>query len=89
VDADAALGDATVSGVIIASATNSHLDQALQAAAAGKAIFCEKPIDLERACNAAMQLETATMLRKPRRPSATTMPWRLSRSPGPPDFPSV
>jgi myo-inositol 2-dehydrogenase/D-chiro-inositol 1-dehydrogenase len=64
VDADAALGDATVSGVIIASATNVHLDQALQAAAAGKVIFCEKPLDLDlkRARNAAMQLETATML---------------------------
>jgi len=64
VDADAALGDAAVSGVIIASATNAHLDQALQAASAGKVIFCEKPLDLdlERARSAAMQLERATML---------------------------
>ena len=37
VDSDAALGDASISGVIIASVTNAHLDQALQAAAAGKA----------------------------------------------------
>lgn len=49
VDMDAALGDASVSGVIIASATNAHLDQSLSAAAAGKAIFCEKPLDLDLA----------------------------------------
>src|ERR1700733_14538620 len=64
VDGDSALGDAAISGVIIASATNAHLDQALRAAAAGKMIFCEKPIDLEfkRARGAAPQLERATML---------------------------
>jgi myo-inositol 2-dehydrogenase / D-chiro-inositol 1-dehydrogenase len=64
VDSDAALGDASISGVIIASATNAHLDQALRAAAAGKTIFCEKPLDLdlERARNAASQLERAAML---------------------------
>jgi len=64
VDADAALGDASISGVIIASATNAHLDQALRAAAAGKTIFCEKPLDLdlERARNAATQLERAALL---------------------------
>jgi myo-inositol 2-dehydrogenase/D-chiro-inositol 1-dehydrogenase len=64
VDCDAALGDSSISGVIIASATNAHLDQALQAAAAGKAIFCEKPLDLDlaRARNAAAPLERATLL---------------------------
>ena len=64
VDLDAALGDAAISGVIIASATNAHLDQALRAAAAGKVIFCEKPLDLEleRARNAAPQLAKATLL---------------------------
>ena len=64
VDLDAALGDAAVSGVIIASATNAHLDQALLAAAAGKAIFCEKPLDLDlaRARSAAAQLSLARML---------------------------
>jgi myo-inositol 2-dehydrogenase/D-chiro-inositol 1-dehydrogenase len=51
-------------GVVIASATNAHLDQALQAAAAAKAIFCEKPLDLDlaRARNAAARLERARML---------------------------
>jgi myo-inositol 2-dehydrogenase/D-chiro-inositol 1-dehydrogenase len=64
VDSDAALGDASISGVIIASATNAHLDQALQAAAAGKAIFCEKPLDLDlaRARGAAAPLARARML---------------------------
>src|SRR5258708_24924119 len=61
VDLDAVLGDASVSGVIIASATNAHLDQALLAAAAGKAIFCEKPLDLDlaRARQAGTNLSTA------------------------------
>jgi myo-inositol 2-dehydrogenase / D-chiro-inositol 1-dehydrogenase len=64
VDIDTALGDASVAGVIIASATNAHLDQALLAAAAGKKIFCEKPLDLDlrRARNAAAQLSGAPML---------------------------
>jgi myo-inositol 2-dehydrogenase / D-chiro-inositol 1-dehydrogenase len=64
VDADAAFGDAAICGVIIASATNAHLDQALRAEVAGKTIFCEKPIDLEfkRARGAAPQLERATIL---------------------------
>jgi myo-inositol 2-dehydrogenase / D-chiro-inositol 1-dehydrogenase len=64
VDADAVLGDGSIAGVIIASATNAHLDQALLAAAAGKAIFCEKPLDLDlaRARGAAPQLSRAKML---------------------------
>jgi myo-inositol 2-dehydrogenase / D-chiro-inositol 1-dehydrogenase len=64
VDSEAVFGDAAISGVIIASATNAHLDQALQAQAAGKTIFCEKPLDLElkRARGAAAQLLKATML---------------------------
>jgi myo-inositol 2-dehydrogenase / D-chiro-inositol 1-dehydrogenase len=63
VDADAAFGDAAISGVIIASATHAHLDQALRAQAAGKAIFCEKPLDLEfKRASAAAQLRKATML---------------------------
>lgn len=46
---DAVLADAGVAGVIIASATDTHLDYCLRAQAAGKAIFCEKPIDLDLA----------------------------------------
>jgi myo-inositol 2-dehydrogenase/D-chiro-inositol 1-dehydrogenase len=47
VDTDQVLGDPGVAGVIIASPTHLHLDQCLQAVAAGKAVFCEKPIDLD------------------------------------------
>ena len=63
-DIDTVLGDASVAGVIIASATNAHLDQALAAAAAGKKIFCEKPLDLDlsRARQAAPELSRATLL---------------------------
>lgn len=41
-----ALNDPAVQAVVIASATNVHADQIEAAARAGKAIFCEKPIDL-------------------------------------------
>jgi myo-inositol 2-dehydrogenase/D-chiro-inositol 1-dehydrogenase len=63
-DTDTALGDSSVSGVIIASATNAHLDQVLSAASAGKAIFCEKPLDLDlaRARKAGAKLAGAAML---------------------------
>jgi len=46
VDRDAALADPAIKGVVIASATDTHADLAIAAAAAGKAIFCEKPIHL-------------------------------------------
>jgi myo-inositol 2-dehydrogenase/D-chiro-inositol 1-dehydrogenase len=46
VDRATALADPKVAGVIIASATNTHAEIAIAAAVAGKAIFCEKPIDL-------------------------------------------
>jgi myo-inositol 2-dehydrogenase / D-chiro-inositol 1-dehydrogenase len=41
-----ALADPKVDAVIIASSTDTHADLAIAAAKAGKAIFCEKPIDL-------------------------------------------
>jgi myo-inositol 2-dehydrogenase / D-chiro-inositol 1-dehydrogenase len=44
-----ALADATISGVIVASSTDTHLDYCLQAVAAGKAVFCEKPLDMDLA----------------------------------------
>src|ERR1051326_9060411 len=46
VDVKTALGDPDVDAVIIASSTDTHADLAIAAAKAGKAIFCEKPIDL-------------------------------------------
>jgi myo-inositol 2-dehydrogenase/D-chiro-inositol 1-dehydrogenase len=45
-DAKTALADPAVDAVIIASSTDTHADLAIAAAKAGKAIFCEKPIDL-------------------------------------------
>jgi len=46
---EAVLADPTVDGVIVASSTDSHLGDCLAAQAAGKAIFCEKPLDLDLA----------------------------------------
>lgn len=48
-DAAAALADPEVGAVIIASSTDTHADLVIAAARAGKAIFCEKPIDLSLA----------------------------------------
>lgn len=45
-DIATALRDPEVDAVIIASSTDTHADLAIAAAKAGKAIFCEKPIDL-------------------------------------------
>ncbi len=41
-----AFADAAVGAVLIASSTDTHARLAIAAARAGKAIFCEKPIDL-------------------------------------------
>ena len=58
------LADPEVAGVIVASATDTHLELCLRAAGAGKAIFCEKPIDLDlaRARAAAPALGHARLL---------------------------
>lgn len=47
--AETALADPRVDAVVIAASTASHADLIERAAAAGKAIFCEKPIDLSLA----------------------------------------
>lgn len=46
---DHALGDPDVAAVLIASSTDTHADLIEAAARAGKAILCEKPIDLDMA----------------------------------------
>jgi myo-inositol 2-dehydrogenase/D-chiro-inositol 1-dehydrogenase len=58
VDLDRVFQDPAIAGVIVASSTDTHLDLCLRAVAAGKAIFCEKPIDLDlaRARSAAERL---------------------------------
>ncbi len=45
-DADAMINDPGIDAVIIGTPTTTHYDLIHAAAAAGKAIFCEKPIDL-------------------------------------------
>lgn len=47
VDEEVALGDSSVGAVVVASSTPSHVPLIMGAARAGKAIFCEKPIDLD------------------------------------------
>ena len=43
-----ALADPAINAVLIASSTDTHADLVEAAARAGKAIFCEKPLDLDR-----------------------------------------
>lgn len=61
---EAALDDPAIKAVVIASSTDTHSDLILRAAAAGKAIFCEKPVDLtiERARACATAVEEAKVL---------------------------
>jgi myo-inositol 2-dehydrogenase/D-chiro-inositol 1-dehydrogenase len=51
--------DPSIRAVVIASATRTHADLIIEAAARGKAVFCEKPIDLDigrtDACLAAVE----------------------------------
>lgn len=44
-DAGEILGDAAIEAVLICSSTDTHADLIVEAAKAGKHIFCEKPID--------------------------------------------
>ena len=56
--ADQVFGDAAVKAVVIGSSTDTHAELIRRAAAAKKAIFCEKPVDLSlcraRECRAAV-----------------------------------
>ncbi|HUH92091.1 MAG TPA: inositol 2-dehydrogenase [Casimicrobiaceae bacterium] len=56
--ADQVFGDAAVRAVVIGSSTDTHAELIHRAAAAKKAIFCEKPVDLSlgraRECRAAV-----------------------------------
>ncbi|MBL8630873.1 MAG: Gfo/Idh/MocA family oxidoreductase [Rhodospirillaceae bacterium] len=44
---DEALADPNVKGVVVASPTAFHLEHVLACLKAGKAVFCEKPLDLD------------------------------------------
>ena len=59
--ADQVFGDAAIAAVVIGSSTDTHAALIQDAAAAGKAIFCEKPVDLslERARECARAVATA------------------------------
>lgn len=48
-EVDAIFADETIDAVVVASPTDTHSDMILRATAAGKAVFCEKPIDLDLA----------------------------------------
>jgi myo-inositol 2-dehydrogenase/D-chiro-inositol 1-dehydrogenase len=58
--ADEVFADASIHGVIIATPTDTHLDLVRRANTAGKAVFCEKPVDLDlaRARAAAAELNS-------------------------------
>lgn len=59
-DVEAILSASDVDAVIIGTPTDSHFGQIMGAAKAGKAIFCEKPVDMSveniRACMDAVQV---------------------------------
>ena len=64
---EALLSDPSIEGVIIATPTDLHADLIERAAESGKAIFCEKPIDLdlsraERAVAAAARCRVPVMI---------------------------
>ncbi len=44
---EAAFADPSIKAVVVGSSTDTHADLILRAAAAGKHIFCEKPVDLD------------------------------------------
>jgi myo-inositol 2-dehydrogenase / D-chiro-inositol 1-dehydrogenase len=46
---DAIIDDPSIDAVVIASATPTHVDLLTRAVLAGKAVLCEKPIDLDLA----------------------------------------
>lgn len=66
-DTATVMNDKEVVGVVIGSATDTHVDLLLQAAKSGKTIFCEKPISLDiqtvKKCIATLsELKTKCML---------------------------
>jgi myo-inositol 2-dehydrogenase / D-chiro-inositol 1-dehydrogenase len=63
---EAIMADKAIDAVLICTPTDLHADQIEQAARAGKAIFCEKPIDLSaarvKACLDTVAKEKATLM---------------------------
>ena len=46
-DVDAVLADPSVDAILVASPTSTHVDLITRGVLAGKAVLCEKPIDLD------------------------------------------
>jgi myo-inositol 2-dehydrogenase/D-chiro-inositol 1-dehydrogenase len=57
VSVEEALNDPAIGAVVIGSSTDTHANLILRSAASGKAIFCEKPVDLD--VQRARECETA------------------------------
>jgi myo-inositol 2-dehydrogenase/D-chiro-inositol 1-dehydrogenase len=64
--AEQVFGDGAIKAVVIGSSTDTHAELIQRAAAAGKAIFCEKPVDLSlaraRECAAAVTSARVTCM---------------------------
>ncbi len=65
-DIDTIAGSADIDAVVICTPTDMHADLIEQFAQCGKAIFCEKPVDLDvarvRQCLATVQASNATLM---------------------------
>lgn len=65
VTTERALSDPEVGAVVVASSTDTHADLIEASARAGKAIFCEKPVDLNlarvEACLAVVEAESVSL----------------------------
>ncbi|CAL76081.1 Inositol 2-dehydrogenase [Bradyrhizobium sp. ORS 278] len=60
-DADAIIADAKIDAILICTPTDTHADLIEAAVSAGKAVFCEKPVDLDsdRICRCLATVEKA------------------------------
>ncbi|MDE2016479.1 MAG: inositol 2-dehydrogenase [Hyphomicrobiales bacterium] len=65
-DIDGVIGDKSIDAVLICAPTDMHADLIERAAKAGKAVFCEKPVDLDsdriRKCLKAVEAAGATLM---------------------------
>ena len=60
-DVDAVIDDPSIDAVVVASPTPTHVDFLTRAVRAGKAVLCEKPIDLDLARVDACRAEIGTL----------------------------
>ena len=60
-DVDAVIEDPSIDAVVVASPTPTHVDLLTRAVHAGKAVLCEKPIDLDLAQVDACRTEIGTL----------------------------